>query len=583
VKIPYEPTNTVTDEEEEYDWYFSSQEEKKNIFLGKTAQTKLSPPGFAETVDVFFQRYHRFSDGDDSLAFLKNREDYILKGDLKIDHKDIKWNKDGVIIEHTLSDTASVRKKWVKQILFNKSLYVLESTYDSILGPSDFIKTATKTFEPKDTVFSIYHFHNMDSAYLDALCSPDSTVQVNARQMSGEMDFSTAVAPRIRHLLRNLPPTEDDEQKSIIKENLTYGLKWDTSQVNIQFIKEEYYKNMDSAYYQIDLLRTLQNINTKESIIAFKQLILDEPPIVMQYESRGAFSLLSDSLLLSKLLMPEMMNLISLNEYESMVFSLAATLMDSVLIAPKMIEADIPLILIEAKNELKRINAASDDDYGVDCYMLLNYCSLLHPFREKPEVKTFFNKAYSSKKTSVLHELVKFDLEHNVAVSDTLINRILTKENRVLTKENRVLPLYELLYKHKMTNRLPAKYNSRDRLINIYIKEKYRNHYDKAIVVDSVDVFYHKVESIRGDKLDVYYCKYKRSDSKQWKGLILMFDAKNPDNLWPRFVESSKTIVLDEHEIDMDEMDLEYIQLVERNRYRRNFVSGEYEPEFDWY
>lgn len=575
VQIPYEHSSAETEEEEEYNWYFSNMDEEKSIYYGTEAQTRLSVPGSPKVIDISFQRYHRFSDGDDSLQFVKNREELIIKNDYRVDSKKVTWNKDGVVIEHLLSDTASVRKEWVKQILYNKSLYTLSASYDSILGPDDFVRTVFNTFQPTDTVFPYYHFRNMDNEYLDALCSTDSTMQVNARKLSSEIDFSAPVAPRLRSMLRNMPATDDEEQKAFIKENLTYGLQFDTTLTNINFIREEYYRNMDSAYYQVDLLRTLLHMRTKDAMLAFKQLILDEPP-VLDEEVESMFYLASDSLKLARHLLPEALRLVNLNEYESAVYDITATLVDSSLITSKSIEGNLGQILLEAKNELKRLNASNEDDGGFETYTLINYCKLLQPFRSKPEVAAFFTKVYTSKKTLLLLDLARFDLQHKVSVSDSVFIRIAAKEQRVLS-------LYTMAHEQKITERIPSKYNSRDVLLKLYIKENYKNKYENTATVDSVVVFHTKKDIIRGEKLEVRYCKYKRSDSKQWKGIIFMFDESDPTNLWPPFVESSRTVVLDEHEDDMFEMDLEYKKLVERNRKQRNFNSSydEYFPYWD--
>jgi uncharacterized protein YbaP (TraB family) len=577
VDLPYVPKSKKSDEEEEFNWYFSSREDEKNIFRGTKEQTQLSAPNNAETVRVHFQRYHRFSDAEDSLSFIQNREEFIKNNNLKVDTRNITWTPTGVIMDHVLSDTSSVRKAWVKQILHNKSLYVLQTTYDSILGPSSFLTTAFRTFEPNDTAFAYNHFINMDMAYLDALYSTDSTIQVNALKMADQIDFGAEAVPRIRTVLHNMPAAEDTEDLMRLKEHLVQALHNDTSAANIVFIKEEYYRNMDSAYYQTDLLNNLRWMKTRNSILAFKQLLLDEPPIVEldQYEWNGMLDI--DSLQLAKLLMPEVVNLASLNEYEVPVYDLMATLMDSAMIKSKSIEAEIPQLLMEAKNELKRINAIKTDDDYRNSYMLLNYCSLLHPFRGKSDVAAFFAKAYSTKNTQLLFELVDFDLDHKVAVPDSMLQRIAKKQDLII-------PLYEMLYEHKMTERFPEQYRSTEELIKLYIKENYRNRHDKKVVVDSVMIFHKREDKIRTDALMVYYAKYKRSDSKQWKGVIIAFDHKNPNHLWPRRIVSSKTIVLDEHEDEMEEMNLAYKQLVELNRKQRNFGHGYTgDDDYDWY
>lgn len=566
VELPYVPHAQKNDDDEDYNWYYSSKEEK-NIFRGMKQQTELSVPNNAETVKVHFQRYHRFSDAEDSVSFINNREEFIKAHNLIIDSRSITWTPTGVMLEHVLSDTASVRKAWVKQILHNKSLYVLQATYDSILGPSSFLTTVFNTFEPTDTVFAYNHFINMDLAYLDALYSSDSTIRENAIRLAAEVDLGAEAVPRIRTILHNMPESPDKEALNNLKEHLVEALYNDTSAANIAFIKEEYYRYPDSAYYQVDLLNNLRWMRTRNALLAYKQLLLDEPPIIdfEEYEWNGMLNI--DSLELATLLMPEVTTLTSLNEYEIPVYVLLGTLMDSAMIHPKLLETEVPQFLMEAKNELKRINAVKNEDDYRDTYLFLTYCTLLHPYRHKPEVATFFAKAYATKNLPLLLDLAAFDMRHNVAVSDSVLQRIAKKEELII-------PLYELLYDQKMTDRFPEQYRNTEELIKLYIKERYRHNYDKKVVVDSVVVFHKRADRIRNDALMVYYAKYKRSDSKQWRGVIIAFDNKNPNHLWPRRIVSSRTIVLDEHEDEMEEMDLAYKQLVELNRKRRNFGRG---------
>lgn len=577
VQIPVDPILIKKDEDEdEYDWYFTTQTEE-NIFSSSDASTVLTVPDSPELISVRLQRYHRFSDAEDSTEFINSREKMVRGNTLRIDRKDVQWTETGVIIEHVFSDSGSVRKKWTKQILHNKSMYTLETNYDSILGPSDFLKKVFAGFTPTDTVFPYNHFLNMDDEYLDALFSADSTIQVNARKMSASMDFSEEVAPRIRQILHNMPETEDDEQKAELKEDLTYGLLYDTSAVNIAFIKDEFYKNPDSAYYQMDLLHILQLMKTSNSMRSFRQLLIDEPPVVDTYSIQQVFNSCKDSLNLCKLLMPELMSLVGINEYEPAVYSLAGSLMDSLLISPKMIEPLLPQLLMGAKIELKRINAGSGDDpYSSSNVKLLDYCRLLQPFRKKPEVAAFFEKAYASKKNSLLTDLVEFDLQHKVPVADTVLQRIATKD---LYRQK----LYSVLYQQDAAHLFPKEYNSAESLLAAYIRENYKNKYDKTVTVDSVEVFLSKDDNIRGDKVKVYYCKYKRSDSKQWKGVVFMFDASDVENLWPQFIESYSTIILADNEDEIEEMDLAYKQLIERNRMQRNFGNGYDQEDYDWY
>jgi hypothetical protein len=334
---------------------------------------------------------------------------------------------------------------------------------------------------------------------------------------------------------------------------------------------------MDSAFYQAELLNNLRWMKTRNATLAFKQMILDEPPIIELDDYEWKRLLYIDSLQLSKLLMPEIATLANLNEYERSVYDLMGTLVDSAMIQTKILEADVPQFLMEAKNELKRLNTIKSDDEFRDSQMLQKYCSLLHPFRKRPEVAAFFQKAYNTKSLSVLLDLVDFDMRHNTPVPDSILQRIARKDEFII-------PLYEVLYKNKMPQRFPEKYNTREELIKLYIKDNYRNRYDKKVVVDSVVIIHQQEDMIRHDALMVYYIKYKRSDSKQWKGVVMAFDNKNPNHLWPRRIVSTKTVVLDEHEDEMQEMTDAYKLMVELNRKKRNFGRGyTSDDDYDWY
>jgi hypothetical protein len=205
----------------------------------------------------------------------------------------------------------------------------------------------------------------------------------------------------------------------------------------------------------------------------------------------------------------------------------------------------------------------------------MNFCALLQPFREKEEVKNLFAKAYKSRKSRLLVDLIHFDLVHGVAIPDSVFEKVIDKEDYVVS-------LYKVMHEEHAASRFPAKYNNREALIRLYIKNKFKTKYGKEGEVDSVVVFLSRKDAIKGDSLDVYYCKYLKKDSKQWKGLILAFDRSDPTDLWPAFLERSKTIVLDEDENEVEELDKEYKLLVEANRKKRNFGNGQ-SGYFEWY
>ncbi len=563
VKLPYKPVEFQTGDDDE-DYYADEENSVQNAFVGARENRIYSPPGETDLVDVSYQRYHKFSDGEDSVKFFLDKEKQVKGNDMKVDRKSISWNTFGCEMNFLLSDTGCARRMMYKMVLHNKTMYTLKASYDSVLGPGDFITTFFESFQPTDTIFQYFHFSNRDEAFIDVLMNGDSTERAHAVGIISEMDFSAEASSSIRKVLQNVPHFPKQKDRDLVVEKLTTGLTSDTSAACIDFITQSFYANSDSTIYQIELLRVLARMKTQNSFNAYKRLILDEPPILSNRNNTAGFGLLSDSLKMAALMIPELMQLLALNEYEEAVYTLLATAIDSNFIKSAVYKGQVNQIVMEAKNELKRLNATSESAYKFDTAPLLIYCTLLQPYRSQPEVTAFFEKAYRTKKNELLLDLMDFDLKNNVSVSDSVINRITSKDDLLV-------PLYNSLHAHQMDKRFPLQYSNREALIRSYIKGKFDDKSGKEVLIDSILVFHNKKDVVRGEMLDVYFCKYRKAKSKQWIGMIIAFDESDQLNLWPRYLERSKTVVLSDKEDHLVEMNNEYKILVELNRRRRNY------------
>ncbi len=580
VQLPYEQMQET--KEDYYSWDWSENSEDKNEFAGDNGGIVLSPHGSYDAVSIDWWRYDKYAWSDDSTKFIDQTEEGFIDGaKLTLLSKDLKWTDKGFELIMTASDTACSRRMIQKVIMHNHTFFRLNASYDSLLGTGDFIDKVFATFIPTDTLFSYNQFSNRNSEYLTVLFSEDSTTQANACGISDQIYFEKKDVPAIRELLHRMPEIKDDENRKSVRADLTSALGEDTTAVNIKFIAEEYYRWMDSANYQVDLLNQLLRMETKTAFAAYKKLMLDEPPIPTagRYDSYNAntFGSLDDSLELSATLFPELMQLKALNEYESSVYDLMATLIDSSLMKKISYEKELGLILLEAKNEIKRLNSADEESYNFNTYELLNYLSLLQPYRDRPEVKALFEKAYKSKKTRLLSSLAAFDLRHEVAVPDSVFKKITSNEKRVI-------PLYNIMFEEKATDQFPTEFKNREKMIEVYVKNKFADKYDKEKgKVDSMQMIQNTEKSIRNHAFDVYYYKYKTANSDQWKGVLFAFSKEDSTNIWPEFIERTVTIVLDEDEDEIKELDKEFKRLVEANRRSFNYTNGENISNYSWY
>jgi uncharacterized protein YbaP (TraB family) len=530
-------------------------------FQGKTEEAHFMIPGEPDQIQVKFQRFHKFSDGESKEDFVNSRIELINDSEMKLEKKDVQWNDQGFRATLTWCDTASTRQQKNLLILHNKSLYTVTTTYDSIIGQSDFAKEFCDHFIPTDTTFSFNHFENRDLAFLDALTSGDSTERKSASNIISEMDFSDGCSETIRSILDNLPTIEKKETRERVIRKLTAGLSADTSSTNIAYIVKRYYANSDSIAYQSDLLRTLAMMQTTLAEQTFRKLLLDEPPVNSRSNPVG-FAYLNDSLELVQNNIVDYLKLISLDDYQYPVFELTAALIDSNMIKPESYKNDRDMILLEARNELKQLNAREADSYAFDTEEFLTLCKLLHPFRKEKDVQSFFAKAYRSKKHELLLDLIDFDLERNQNIGDSTLIKLFNSDKHVL-------PTIKNLEKHNQSQLIPEKYKSREQLAILYYKIKFDQTDRKNQSADSIQVISRKNHVIRGNKFDVFYIRYKKSKTKQWLGTIIAFDDSDPEKYFPRFLEKSKSVVLDDDEDEMDEMNRSFKQLVELNR--RNF------------
>jgi uncharacterized protein YbaP (TraB family) len=566
-KLPYTPQSTF-----DADVFNPDLDEDQDSPFGTNASVTLQPPGAAHIIQIDFQRYHEYSDGEDKVVFQREKRDLVLGVDMNMISEEINWSENGATFTFIVGDTLTTRRFMHRMVLFNKSFYHLSTCYDSVSGVPDFVKIAFENFRSTDTIFPFPHFEIRDNAYFDALISPDSILRNRALQITGEMDFSQESVGRMRTLLSDLP-FFTGEDATHVKAKLVTGLAADTSRSNVDFIAKEFVSYPDSASYQYELLAVLLRIKTEYAWRTYARLVVEEPPIVFDEMGGSGCEALFDSVKLAGPLIPRLMQLLAIDEYEESIYHLMAVAADSNWLHVESYKYLIPQILVEARNELKRLKSSAEEGYGFNTDLLLDYCSLLQPARKEKEVATFFSKAYAANRGELLVDLMRFDWEHGLAPSDSLISRISRMKNQVHT-------LYGILWDNGSVGRMPSTLSTRESLAGLYLKNKYEENEER---IDSVMLLKSQIMVIRGKSVEVRFYKVFKPESNQWMGHVLAFDASVPQNAWPGFVESERTVVLDEDEDALVELEREFLYLEELNREYINFGAGASDFSVHWY
>jgi hypothetical protein len=127
---------------------------------------------------------------------------------------------------------------------------------------------------------------------------------------------------------------------------------------------------------------------------------------------------------------------------------------------------------------------------------------------------------------------------------------------------------------------MPNSLSSREALAEVYLKGRAGETKES---IDSVVFLLSKTATIRGVRLNVIYCKVHKTNSKQWLGHVLAFDAREPQNAWPLFIESSRNVVIADDEDPLAELDKEYRYMEELNREFVNFGMGSSDFDVHWY
>jgi uncharacterized protein YbaP (TraB family) len=478
-----------------------------------------------------------------------------------------------------VTDTNSSRTIISKAFYKSGNYFALAALTDTLTPRSSLLYNFIKTFTPADTVKGESPFIKRNAEFFINFASKDSATHAKAMKRLATIEFDSADVPQLKKIIDTLSwKTKDYLQ---LKQNFIGRLEEIKDSSLVNYLKQLYVAARDTADLQNTVLQTLLDMKTKRSFIAFKDLIITEPPVVisggssdynygtMPYDvvgklarsfskakrnygnDEGNWYPLYDTLSLAKAIFPDILQLINLDDYKDKVMELLTTMVDSGYVDAKDYESYFLKFYAEAKQELKKekagenqkaiakaekenkadeeestyYNRSSDGDTGNE--LLQTYAVLLLPNWDKnPGIATFFNDIMKLKNKRIRFNAMLLLLRNKKAVSDSLVNAYAADD------EYRV-ELYRKLKTAKLLNKFPPKYNYqldlvKGALVSASVYEKY----DTLVLLGKIPVTYKNKKGL------VYFFKYKnKKTEKKWKivtyGLqpenIKEFDDDNND------------------------------------------------------
>lgn len=511
----------------------------------------ISNDSTGEKIFVSFYRSPRYYYTKDSTA-LDDDNKAAFGGDttwiVKLRRKSELPNKIKVW-ESIVTDSGSSRTLWAKAYYKDGIGFSLVTQSDTLSQPSSFVKKFYETFSPADTLKGMNPFEKKSKLFFDDFMSSDSLLHKRAVKHIGDIKLDSADMPSLKNAIAWLNWSEKkylDTKQSLI--NKLGDIKTNESAL---YLKSLYYALDDTIQLQYAALESLLQQKTSFAYNIFRDIINNEPPVldltVNNYADYSAYRLLSlyksgydfddgkfldelsDSLKLTKTILPDLLPLLNLEDYKSSIMKLLGEMVDSNLVTPDEYEQFYSKFLLEAKQELKKqsiaekkrsiekaeedklekkvssyYNAADDKDKGNADLGL--YATLLLPFWDtKPAVQPLLQQMLQSGDKRLKYNTMMILMNNKKPYPDSLLNYFAGLD------EYRY-ELYSDLKKKKQLNKFPSLFNNHLDLAKSALLDKVSySKPDSIVYVDKLKTKYKDKEGY------IYFYKYKvKKDDITW-------------------------------------------------------------------
>jgi len=513
-------------------------------------------PSTGEHVLIEYTKYNDYSYMD-SLTFWKNIS-YNARNFNRFAIVDSLFEKqeNREMLELTLKVNGCSRVIKRKYILEGNKLFCLSTVCDSSRGLTLWADSFFKSFRHHGSLEKKVIFYNKTANFFKDLVSKDSLLSGQAKQslVSYEVSLKKESMNEVLSFMKTPLFFELDE---VTRASIIYNASYLKQESFIPVYRSLYKHYEDSGYMQICVLKALGNLTTKKSYETYFELLLTKPPLTGSEQSVETFlSPLFDSLELCADFFPDLIKLTKLDEYKIPIYKLFSNLVIRQILPSKNYEANIPMILAEANQELKRYHASAgklskhneveDEVFPLDDqlefrneYALMNgkktypiyhhsierYASLLMPFYSKQHtVKQFVDKLFNIKDESVLLNIYLMAAQYSIPVADSIWNYFGHHPKTMLKT-------YEALVNLNLTDKLKALQLSqtdlcKTKLVNSIVFADEEVNLENIITVYDSLYFIEKKNVRNNQEEGEMYFFYRLNDETKEKNLAYVYINK---------------------------------------------------------
>lgn len=486
--------------------------------------------GTGEMISVQMQEYPTYFYIRDSAKFWENEiADHLSKKDMVLHNKKWFYNIDGSKgYRFQVRDTGSSRAIDHLMMLKGRNIYTMSAISDTLAVKSTFLTQMFEGFTAHEKVKTQNLLESKMPLFFADLFSNDSLVQKKARQSISNIYFGADAAAGLFQSINRLSVSDKNYFDSKIKLIAELGFIKDSLSNDIPtYLRKIYEQTADTSLFQNEAIMGLARLKTTGSFLVLKELMLADPPI---FENENEYDIffdhLQDSLQLSKLLFPQLLQLSTLTDYKENINNLLVSLVDSGYLKAADYASYFPGIFVDAKVAWKKQQAreekimeennkkdVEDEDYTVEVYTgssnsyaLNNYAVLLMPFFESNKnIPVFFDRLLKSKNEDVKISIATLLLRNNKAVPDSILNQLAADDKHRGT-------LYYQLDKAKRLDKFPAKYKNQLALARSFLVMQ-----NDDAPIDSVVFIKKMLTNIKSEKGYLYFFKYRQKKTDEWK------------------------------------------------------------------
>lgn len=482
------------------------EEDKKDDFKGEDQRMYIVSPNTSEVVFVDYTRYHRYKKYKDSTTFWNSELKYYNKDSVLVNHP-MKFTTTGryTTMETYFTDTGSTKGIMLKSFLMDGRGYSLFTLYDTVQGIQPFTQRVFETFKPMDTLTGTSMFADKVSLFFEDLANEDSAYRAITLGEMGRVYFHDSDAYKLITTLDTCERCKDFEEKFV--QEISY-LENDSV---LPFMEKRYLEAGDTANLQVAALNVMLKQKTEKALESVKKHIMEETPLpTSSYSLNNLFDYLGDTLNLSKKVFPDFMSIIFLPEYRANVYRLMADMVDSGYIKSNEYLAYKTQLIIEARNNIKRLATTKKSNYSSSSTIkeLSSQMHLLvHFYKTEPKVQALFDKAFKINISELKIDMANLMLNNLKMIPDTIAKE-LSKD-----LDTRAL-FYALLKDKKKLKLFPKEYRNQDSLVASIVKNvvqgSYGNNADSIILIGR-----YKARQFHSDGY-VYVYRVKKNYGENW-------------------------------------------------------------------